>query len=180
MMIAQLLTDMASALSGKPMRAISLGVRADRFVPFFPFAVPLLWSSFRLVQSVRRRRWHRAGWYGRLLWTSCYTASFLALWAALQRGLTPNSQEQSCSVAGQGLDELYYYNHHGPLPPLLNSSPCNSNYDLVPAWVNPTIVICLLLATAALAMTVSAWAAGPGIPRERARPDSPVQGVDRS
>lgn len=149
-LVLEQIATVGSALPGGLVRAMGFGARFNRFVPFLPFAVPLLWSVFRLVQGVRMHRWHRAGWYGRLCWTAWYTVFSLALWAALQRGLTLNSQRQACSAAGQSLDKLYYDSHPGPLPPLLNSSPCDRYYDLVPAWVNPTIVICAFAAIGAM------------------------------
>jgi hypothetical protein len=127
-------------------------------LPFLPFAIPALWSWFRIVQRACQRRWRRPGWYGRVLWTASYTAACLWIWASMSRGLTPNSQELDCRIAGQSFDPAYFYDHRGPLPPLLVSSPCNATYDLVAAWINPAIVICLILGTVALAVLVASAA----------------------
>ncbi|OJV28123.1 MAG: hypothetical protein BGO26_06695 [Actinobacteria bacterium 69-20] len=125
--------------------------KALAFLPFAPLVLPAVWSWVRVAQRLWQRRWQRPRWYARLLWTFPYTALLLVVWTATRRGLTPNSWESSCRDAGQSFDPDYAYRHPGPLPPLLNSAPCNRDYDLVAGWVNPTIVILLLMTIAASA-----------------------------
>lgn len=146
-----------SALPGGLVRERTLVGKVLAFSPFLPFVIPALWSWFRIGQRMWQRRWRRPGWHARVLWTSLYTAVCLIGWALSQQDFMPDDVEQSCGYAGQTFDESYHDSHLGPLPPLLNSSPCNRNYDLVAPWINPTIVICLLLAIAALAALI--WSA---------------------
>lgn len=172
-MIAQQVAEFVLATPGGLLRERTIGGKILWSVPLLPFVLPALWSWFRIVQRVCQRRWRERGWYGRVLWTATYTAACLSFWASEQRGLTPNSQEASCRYAGQSFDSDYFYSHFGPLPPLLNSSPCNDHYDLVAGWINPTIVVCLILAVAALAaLTWSTYAESPVAHPSGRRPPS--------
>lgn len=50
--------------------------------------------------------------------------------------------DETCAAAGQPLDDAYRARHWqepGQLFPMHNR--CNAQYDLVPAWVNPALVI---------------------------------------
>lgn len=145
-MLLQQLGDVVVAVPGGLPRERTLVGKALAFLPFTPFVFPAVWSWFRVVQRAWRRRWLRPRWYARLLWTCPYSALLLWVWAILQQEIWPGEVEWSCAYAGQSFDESYHNSHPGPLPPLLNSSPCNRDYDLVAWWINPAIVI-LLLAT---------------------------------
>ena len=125
--------------------------KALAFLPFAPLVLPAVWSWVRVAQRMWQRRWLRPRWYARLLWTLPYTALVLVGWTVTRPGLTPSSWESSCRDVGQSFDPDYAYRHPGPLPPLLNSAFCNRDYDLVAGWVNPTIVILLLMTIAASA-----------------------------
>lgn len=153
-MIGDHILVLGSAATGGLLREKTLVGRIGWFVPLLPFVALFLWSVFRLAQSVWQHRWRRDGWYARLFWTSLYAASGLWVWAITRGGLTPGDLERTCGAAGQSFNESYYQSHQGPWPPLLNSVPCNRNYDLVASWINPTIVICLLLAIAAFVALV--------------------------
>jgi hypothetical protein len=155
--ITQQLAEFASALPGGMVRGErTLVGKIFAFSPFLPFVIPAVWSWFRIAQRVRQGRWRRPRWYARMLWTSLYTATILWLWAVLSR-VEPWHQDDFCRFAGQGYDDDLYHNYAGPLPPLLLSAPCNEHYDRIPVWINPAIVICLLLTVAALgALTAAA------------------------
>ncbi|MFB7373173.1 hypothetical protein ACFC0D_25375 [Streptomyces sp. NPDC056222] len=81
---------------------------------------------------------------------------------------------EACGLAGQDYDEAYRAEHWqepSRLFPLHNK--CNASFDLVPAWINPTLV-CLTVAAGACAITGMATARA-GRARERAA----VTGGDR-
>lgn len=126
------------------------------YSPLLPFIAPAAWSWFRVGQRIWQRRWRESRFHARLLWTCLYTAIGLIGWALSKQNFMPDDVERSCGYAGQSFDESYYADHLGPLPPILNSSPCNEHYDLVAAWINPAIVALLLLAAASLAALATA------------------------
>lgn len=150
------LGELATAVPGGFMRERTVFLTIVAYSWLIPFVAPAAWSWFRVGQRIWQRRWREPRWYARVLWTSLYSATCLVAWAAMSRGLTPNSQEANCRYAGQSFDSDYHYSHFGPLPPLLNSSPCNEHYDLVAAWINPAIVVLLLVTTAAAAALAAA------------------------
>jgi hypothetical protein len=63
--------------------------------------------------------------------------------------------EEACHAAGQPYDGAYQQAHleeNTQWFPLHDT--CHASYDLVPAWVNPTLVALPLLAAACLAFSV--------------------------
>lgn len=59
--------------------------------------------------------------------------------------------DETCAAAGQTLDETYRAQHWqepGQFFPMHNR--CNADYDLVPGWVNPTLVIFAVVVVACL------------------------------
>lgn len=150
-MIVQQAAELIAAVPGGMVRERTIGGKILWATPFLLIALPALWSWFRIGQRIWQRRWRQPRWYGRVLWTSSYTAICLWVWALSQQDFMPGDVERRCGYAGQTFDESYHMSHLGPLPPILNSSPCNRNYDLVAVWINPTIVVCLALAVAAVA-----------------------------
>jgi hypothetical protein len=59
--------------------------------------------------------------------------------------------DETCAAAGQALDQSYRAQHWqepGQFFPMHNR--CNADYDLVPGWVNPALVIFAVVAVACL------------------------------
>ncbi|MFF3893714.1 hypothetical protein ACFYY3_11105 [Streptomyces sp. NPDC001812] len=115
----------------------------------------LLWSLvnlYRIPTGLRDGSWRRPLWWVRL-WSLALFVGF----AAWLRGLLSGGLDvgETCAHAHhQTYDSAYLEAHpeaFSELFPLSNK--CNAHYDLVPAWVNPTIANCaafVLLATAVL------------------------------
>ncbi len=108
------------------------------------------------------RRW------ARLAWGAALVASPFLLAIAFFVGIFAGGHEidETCASAGQPIDEQYRAEHWrepGRLFPLHNK--CNADYDLVPAWVNPTIVIVTSLIVVSAGAAV--WSAA--TTRSRAR-----------
>jgi hypothetical protein len=62
---------------------------------------------------------------------------------------------ESCDAAGQRYDDAYraaHWREPARWFPLHNR--CNAGYDLVPAWVNPAVVVLTLLAAGCLGVAV--------------------------
>ncbi|MEU5896706.1 hypothetical protein [Streptomyces venezuelae] len=63
--------------------------------------------------------------------------------------------EEECHNAGQTYDSAYrsaHFREFGRWYPLHEK--CNAGYDLVPAWVNPTLIVLPVLATLCLAYSL--------------------------
>ncbi|GAA2522218.1 hypothetical protein [Streptomyces longisporus] len=109
------------------------------------------WNVFRLVTGVRDGSWRRAMW-----WTRLFSVALFAGAAAWIRGLfaTGLDTRKTCLfVHHERYDEAYRRTHDAEFDkifPLHNM--CNAHADLVPAWVNPTIAVCGIVALAAAAV----------------------------
>lgn len=76
------------------------------------------------------------------------------LWGALSGGL--DVAETCTLLRGQEYDDAYRAEHWrepSQIFPLHNR--CNASYDLVPAWINPTLVFLALLASVSLVLGVT-------------------------
>lgn len=108
------------------------------------------WNVFRLVTGVRDSSWRGPMWWTRL----CSVALFVGVAAGI-RGLfaTGLDTRKTCLfVHHERYDEAYRHSHaavFSKIFPLHNM--CNAHADLVPAWVNPTIAVCGVVALAAAA-----------------------------
>ncbi|MCX3060395.1 hypothetical protein [Streptomyces beihaiensis] len=109
------------------------------------------WNVFRVVVGARDGSWRRPMWWTRL----CSIALFVGA-AAWTRGVF---------AAGLDTRKTCLYTHHVPydtayrdahadefrrLFPLHNK--CDAHFDLVPGWVNPTVVAGAVVALAAAAV----------------------------
>ncbi|MGW2423655.1 hypothetical protein ACWC0C_31135 [Streptomyces sp. NPDC001709] len=109
------------------------------------------WNVFRIGTGVRDGAWRRPMWWTRL----CSVALFVGV-ATWIRGVfaTGLDTRKTCLfVHHERYDEAYQRSHAAEFSkifPLHNK--CNPHADLVPAWVNPTIVICAVVASAAAAV----------------------------
>ncbi|MCH0538186.1 hypothetical protein I3F58_01140 [Streptomyces sp. MUM 203J] len=67
-------------------------------------------------------------------------------------------KEDACRLDGAGYDSGFAESHSADSQrPFPLHDWCSAHHDLVPAWVNPTVVICGALAL--LAVTTAAWGA---------------------
>ncbi|WP_406500930.1 hypothetical protein OG936_39805 (plasmid) [Streptomyces sp. NBC_00846] len=120
-------------------------------------------SVWKTVRGMVQRRWARPGWWAFpavvLVGVGCAT------WFAgvFSGGL--DSQE-TCQMLGVGYDDAYrteYWREPSQWFPLHNK--CNADYDLVPVFVNPTLVAVAVLVPGCAAGAAAAAIAG----RERHR-----------
>lgn len=100
-----------------------------------------MWSSWQLIQAASHSSWRTPGWFARATWTSLYLAAGAWLWGLFsQAGIAKN--EDVCRWAGQPYDAAYRDAHQAAAQRLFPlSDPCNASFDLVPFWVNPTVVV---------------------------------------
>ncbi|MFF1544289.1 hypothetical protein [Streptomyces sp. NPDC058291] len=113
---------------------------------------------------------------------SCGALFVTWLWGAWSGGL---DVAETCTLReGQEYDDVYRAEHWrepSQVFPLHNR--CNASYDLVPAWVNPTLVLLALLAAGSLVIGVNLlvvvlWRTfGGRRGRSGGRPKPPCRGV---
>lgn len=117
-------------------------------LPFF--------SVLNLVGKVRAGVWRTPRWFLRVGITATYVAAFAWTWGFLSM---PWFQplEEACSVAAVDekvpfiFDRAFFeanWEGNDSLFPL--QARCAADFDFVPAWVNPTVGVCLLLVVASL------------------------------
>lgn len=111
-----------------------------------------LWNLYRIPVGLRDGSWQRPLWWARLWSLALFVGCVAWLRGALSGGFDVG---ETCAYARhQAYDSAYRaarVEESQQLFPLRNK--CNGAYDLVPAWVNPTILNCaafVLLATAVL------------------------------
>jgi hypothetical protein len=92
-------------------------------------------------------------WWTRLCSVSLFAGLASWLRGALSGGLDVG---ETCQFVHHERFDYAYRESHAEEPqklfPLHNK--CNAHYDLVPSWVNPAIVICTVVALAAVAVLV--------------------------
>lgn len=94
-------------------------------------------------------RWMTAGFLSSML-------SFV-LWMG-GVGLSGFDLGEECAKRRFPLDYGYLSEHLADRTRILPlSAPCNARDDLIPVWLNPAIIICLLSALAFLALSVSSF-----------------------
>ncbi|WP_327350462.1 hypothetical protein [Streptomyces sp. NBC_01304] len=98
------------------------------------------------------RKWRRSPlWYAMNAVLLLLGTGITYLIGALAGGL---DTEEACHGAGQTYDSAYrsaHFAEFGQWYPLHER--CNAGYDLVPAWVNPTLAVLPLLAVLCLAFS---------------------------
>ncbi|MER7461123.1 hypothetical protein [Micromonospora sp. NPDC126480] len=98
-------------------------------------------------------RWRTPGWF--LATAGLCVVAAAGTWFVGAFSGSSLDPEESCHAAGTTYDSAYRSTHReepSRLFPLHNR--CNATYDLVPAWVNPTLVLLLLLTTTCLVAAV--------------------------
>jgi hypothetical protein len=109
-----------------------------------PVASVAGWSVWRMVRGLRAGDWRRPGWFGHAAWTCFLGAASAWLSGFFAGGL---EWQKTCRyIRHQPYEDGYYQTHRADyfrLFPL--STRCNAHYDLVPGWVNPTVVVFFIL-----------------------------------
>ena len=105
------------------------------------FAV-LAWGVYASVKTVKIAS--RGAWRQPSLWVHAAGAALLITAVSWTTGVLSQGWDmaEDCARHGQTVDESYQEHHLQDAShwfPL--HSRCNAHYDLVPAWVNPAIVI---------------------------------------
>jgi hypothetical protein len=116
-------------------------------------AVPLVFVLWLWGRPLLDGRWRKPGWF--VATAAFCVAAGAATWligAVAGPSLDP---EESCHAAGTTYDYAYrsaHWRESSRWFPLHNR--CNADYDLVPAWINPGLVLLVLLAAACLCAAV--------------------------
>ncbi|WP_046497917.1 hypothetical protein [Streptomyces odonnellii] len=97
---------------------------------------------------------------GPVAWLALAVVSALLLGAARFVGVFSSGLDivEACDAAGQPFDDQYWAERDRQAEqwfPVRNK--CNAHYDLVPVWVNPAIVVFVLLIVVCLGAAV--WSA---------------------
>lgn len=122
----------------------------------------LLWLWFRPLLA---GRWHRAGWFAGTAGLLLLVTGVIYFFGAWSGGLDP---EEACHAAGQTYDGEYRsanIDEYGQWFPL--SDRCHAGYDLVPGWVNPTLVVLAVLLVACLAYALRLLVVRPPAPENQ-------------
>ncbi|WP_107101701.1 hypothetical protein [Streptomyces prasinus] len=135
-----------------------------------------LWNLYRIPVGLRDGSWRRPLWWARLWSLALFVGCAAWLRGVLSGGFDVG---ETCAYAHhQAYDSEYRAAHvdeFGRLFPLSNK--CNGAYDLVPVWVNPTVLNCaafVLLASAVLLWFGVARLTGRGAARLADPPLGPV------
>jgi hypothetical protein len=128
------------------------------------WALASVWSACRLYAGLRDRQWRAVNWWGHVLSLSLFSTLAVWLYGLFSMGL--NVREECQFVHHQPYDADYRdahtaeYNKWFPL-----HRKCNASYDMVPAWVNPVVVLGVVVSLVSLAVLVRfAVARRPSLP----------------
>lgn len=112
-----------------------------------------LWSVFRMVTGLRDRSWRRPLWWARVCSVSLFAGLSVWTWGVFRTGL--DVRETCQFVHHVHYDRAYRDAHAAEFQrffPLHNR--CNAHFDLVPAWVNPSLAVCAVISIVAIAVLV--------------------------
>jgi hypothetical protein len=113
-----------------------------------------VWNVFSLAVGLRDGSWRRPLWWTRLCSVSLFVGIAAWIRGAFSTGLDVG---ETCQFAHhERFDGAYWTSHAEEFQKLFPlHSRCNAHFDLVPAWVNPAVVVCAAVALVALvAMSV--------------------------
>ncbi len=116
-------------------------------------AVPGMLVLWLWARPLLSSRWTTPGWFVATAGL-CVVAAAVTWFIGAFSGSSLDPEE-SCHAAGTTYDEAYrsaHWREPSRLFPLHNK--CNAAYDLVPAWVNPALVLLLLAATTCVGVAV--------------------------
>jgi hypothetical protein len=110
-----------------------------------------LWSLFCIVTGLRDRSWRHPLWWTRVCSVALFAGLVTWILGVFRGGL---DVRKTCQfVHHEYYDRAYRDAHAAEFQkffPLHNK--CNAHFDLVPAWVNPSITVCAVIAMAAVAV----------------------------
>ncbi|WP_228386542.1 hypothetical protein [Streptomyces katsurahamanus] len=113
-----------------------------------------LWNVVQLFKGLCERFWTRPMWWLRLLSVALFTGAAAWVFGVSAGGL---DTREACELTHYQPYDSDYRAAHSDEPrrmfPLHNK--CNASYDLVPSWVNPTVVACFVIAV--LCIVVLGW-----------------------
>lgn len=108
-----------------------------------------MWNLFRITAGLRTASYRRPMW-----WTRMFSVTLFADFAVWAWGISRGGfdVEEACNFEhGQRYDDVFWESNSEEFQkifPLHNK--CNEHYDMVPAWVNPAIVVLSLLTVISL------------------------------
>ncbi|MEH1169774.1 hypothetical protein V6V47_30780 [Micromonospora sp. CPCC 205539] len=126
-------------------------------------AIPALLVLWLWVRPLLNGRWRTPGWF---IGTAglAVGAAAVTWFVGAFAGASMNAEE-SCHAAGATYDSAYRSTHwQEPSRWFPLHDKCNATHDLVPAWVNPALVLLPLLAITCVGVAV--WL---GVGRQRTR-----------
>ncbi|MFC4021264.1 hypothetical protein ACFOW4_25425 [Micromonospora sp. GCM10011542] len=116
-------------------------------------ALPIMLVLWLWVRPLFSGRWKTPGWF--IATAGLCVVAAAATWILGAFAGSSMDPEESCHMAGTAYDNAYrsaHWQEPSRWFPLHNR--CNASYDLVPAWVNPALVLLPLLATTCLGVAV--------------------------
>ncbi|ANW20776.1 hypothetical protein [Streptomyces clavuligerus] len=104
-----------------------------------------VWNVVQLFKALGERFWTQPMWWVRALSVSLFLGAAAWLFGAVPGGL---DVAETCVLNHhQAYDSAYRSAHSEDFDRLFPlSNKCNASYDLVPAWVNPTVAACFAIA----------------------------------
>ncbi|WJK38138.1 hypothetical protein O7608_16595 [Solwaraspora sp. WMMA2056] len=135
---------------------------AAALLPCLPLLAIPAFSVWRLIRGLRAGTWKRPAWFGHAAWASFFLTVLVWLRGFVSGGL--NGEDTCRFVHHQPFDAAYWEAHRDDrfrVFPLSNK--CNADYDLVPVWVNPTIVVLSVLFV--ISMVGLCWVIAPRLKR---------------
>jgi hypothetical protein len=120
-------------------------------VVFVGWAMWNLRNLFRIATGLRDRSWRRPLWWTRVGSVALFTGLTTWTWALFSTGL---DESDTCQFVHHEYYDSAYADAHAAesqkLFPLHNR--CNAHFDMVPAWVNPSLVVCAVITMVAAAV----------------------------
>ena len=114
------------------------------------------WSLWKLARGAASGTWKRPGRFVYIAGISFLVFALSWIYGRLEGGLP--TVAKACLSRHQPYDDTYYETHredwYRPFP---LSNKCNAHYDMVPAWVNPTVAAAAMACVMCLAGAV--WVA---------------------
>jgi hypothetical protein len=112
-----------------------------------------LWNLLRITTGLRKQEYRRPMWWTRVFSVALFADFSIWTWGVSRGGIDVS---ETCGIFhGEHYDEAFRQAHSEEfqqLFPLHNK--CNRYFDLVAAWINPSIVALTLLSVICLCVVV--------------------------